>query len=428
MSDSQKYEIRSEEVNDILSRTPVWLIRAGSVLLLCFVLLFIAGAALFKYPDVIIAPVVITSESLPAQLVAKRSGRIEEIFVKDGYEVKKGDAIAIVENAAEFGSYLQAKEACENFSDPNYSLPELTKLGDMQNTYSQFAKSVREYHTFLKLNYHGKMIEAVKAEIETKKDLKAIAERKKELLREQYVIAEKTYLREQALYNSKAISLHEYQKARTVFITEGRQLESANEDIGTYLSEIIRGEQSILGLQLDKEETLSRLQRAVDSDLSLLLSSITHWEQNNLFLSPVDGVVSFTAFWQENQNVSEGDIVFTVIPEVKSFISGKIYMPMAGAGKVKVGQKVNIKLESYPYMEYGMVQVNVGSVSLLPAAMGNSRVYIVSVDFPEGLITSYSVKLNFGEEMHGVAEIITDNSSLLRRVFNPFRHLVKTHL
>ncbi|HCV16135.1 MAG TPA: hypothetical protein DF637_07370 [Rikenellaceae bacterium] len=78
-------------------------------------------------------------------------------------------------------------------------------------------------------------------------------------------------------------------------------------------------------------------------------------------------------------------------------------------------------------MEYGMVVVSVKSISLLPATLGKDRVYIVSVDFPDGLKTTYSQDLLFSEEMHGTGEIVTHDVSLLRRVFYPVKHMLKTH-
>jgi HlyD family secretion protein len=107
-------------------------------------------------------------------------------------------------------------------------------------------------------------------------------------------------------------------------------------------------------------------------------------------------------------------------------ISGKIYLPLTGAGKVKVGQKVNIKLDNYPYMEFGMIQVKVGSISMIPTLINENRVYIVGVEFPDRLKTNYGYDLIFTEEMQGVAEVITEDLSLLQRIFFPFKHVLKS--
>ncbi|MDR0505267.1 MAG: hypothetical protein LBH32_00395 [Dysgonamonadaceae bacterium] len=40
-------------------------------------------------------------------------------------------------------------------------------------------------------------------------------------------------------------------------------------------------------------------------------------------------------------------------------------LPASGAGKVKIGDKVAIKLENYPYKEFGYIEGKVKSLSLV---------------------------------------------------------------
>ncbi|MCL1849839.1 MAG: hypothetical protein FWF70_00250, partial [Bacteroidetes bacterium] len=40
-------------------------------------------------------------------------------------------------------------------------------------------------------------------------------------------------------------------------------------------------------------------------------------------------------------------------------IVGKILLPPQGAGKVKEGQFVNVKFDSYPHLEFGMVRAEI---------------------------------------------------------------------
>lgn len=427
MSNERRFEIRSDEVNDILTKTPSWMIRSGSVLMMVIVLLLLTGSALFKYPDVISAPVVVTSQNLPAQLIAKKAGRIKTIIPSNGATVVEGDVIAILENPALFEHYLKAKEICEEYPNIQHELPESLQLGDIQGAYSQFVKSYREYLSFKWLDYHGKMILSVKKEIATKEEQLKISLHREQIAQEQNHIAQELYNREKALYEQKTISKQDYEKAYGSFLLASQLLESAKEELNTSKTQLIKSNQSILDLELAREESDSRLKRSLEENHALLNSQLGDWEQFNLFIAPLNGVISFTSFWQENQNVSIGEVVFTILPDNEKKITGKIYLPMNGAGKVKLGQKVNIRLDSYPYMEYGMVQSYITSISLLPASMGESRAYIVGVDFPHSLKTTYSIELSFGEEMHGIAQIITEEASLLRRILYPLKHLVKTH-
>ena len=427
MSDERDFEIRSDEVNDILSKTPSWMVRTGSLLMAAVLSLIIAGSALFSYPDIISAPVIITSANLPANLIARRAGRIQIIITADRSNVLKGDVIAMLENPASYPDYLIAKELSMGLLDSSVNLSEKLLLGELQEPYNQLVKSVKEYREFLSLNYHGRMISSVKRETDAKRVQIRNSQNREITALEQYQIAESIYKRESSLYQQRAISQQEYEKGKSAFLSVKQLLEGIRDEVGKNRIEVIKGEQTILNLEMEREELINAHKRSIEQSLATFNSRLSEWEQTNLFISPVDGVVSFTRYWQENQNVIAGDVVFTVIPLEEATITGKLFIPTNGAGKVKPGQKINVKLDGYPYMEYGMVEAIVKSISMLPATIGNERVYIVETEFRSGLKTSYAVDIDFTGELHGVGEIITERASLLRRVFYPVKHMFKNN-
>jgi hypothetical protein len=75
-------ELRSEEVQEILTRVPHWMIRWGSIVVLFILLLLFLVSWLIKYPDVITTQIIITTNIPPEKLVAKVSGKIEVVFSK----------------------------------------------------------------------------------------------------------------------------------------------------------------------------------------------------------------------------------------------------------------------------------------------------------------------------------------------------------
>jgi len=93
---------------------------------------------------------------------------------------------------------------------------------------------------------------------------------------------------------------------------------------------------------------------------------------------------------------------------------------MYRSGKVKNGQKINIKLSGYPYLEFGMIRGIVKSKSLVPAG----DTYVIEVLLPDGLNTLYGYSLDFNQKMQGTAEIITDDVNLLQKILNPFRYMI----
>ena len=94
-------------------------------------------------------------------------------------------------------------------------------------------------------------------------------------------------------------------------------------------------------------------------------------------------------------------------------------VPLAGAGKVEVGQRVNIKLDNYPYMEFGLLEGEVSNISMVPVASEDGGYYTAEIVLTQKLITNYKKELPFNQEMQGVAEIITKDRRLIERLIDP---------
>ena len=62
---------------------------------------------------------------------------------------------------------------------------------------------------------------------------------------------------------------------------------------------------------------------------------------------------------------------------------------------------------------------------MVPVTINEEQVYIAEVTFPEGWTTSYGTRLEFGQQMQGIAEIITDDISLLQRLLNPLKSVLQ---
>jgi hypothetical protein len=94
--------------------------------------------------------------------------------------------------------------------------------------------------------------------------------------------------------------------------------------------------------------------------------------------SPIEGRVSFYNIWGKYQNVTEDQIVFTVVPIGNVEYLGMCQMPIRNSGKVKVGQRVILKLENYPYREWGSLEGEVKVISDVPRT-GDYKGYMVFV-------------------------------------------------
>ena len=87
---------------------------------------------------------------------------------------------------------------------------------------------------------------------------------------------------------------------------------------------------------------------------------------------------------------------------------------------------VNVKFDNFPYLEFGMVRVQIKNISLVPIAVAeDKKFYMLEVEFPEKLLTNYGKELTFSQEMTGTAEIITEDLRLLDKFLNPIKAVIK---
>ena len=159
-----------------------------------------------------------------------------------------------------------------------------------------------------------------------------------------------------------------------------------------------------------------------------LRTGIRDWELAYVLKAPVDGKVTFTNFWVENQNLTAGEEAFNVVPEDNGRPLAKAMLPTDGSGKVKVGQRVHIRFNNFPDTEFGVVEGTVGNISLVSVKVEDVSNYVVEISLPDGLRTTYGKELPFVPGMEGQADIVTENRSLLERFLLPVKKVWTEHV
>jgi len=182
---------------------------------------------------------------------------------------------------------------------------------------------------------------------------------------------------------------------------------------------LISQKRSLLELQEQHHKEIEQLELCILDNIRTLKNQFKYWRVNYLLSSPIRGTVTLTKFWSENHVVQVGERLATVVPKDSSVIICRAIVPSSGIGKIKIGQQVNIKLAGYPYMEHGLLNGTVSSISLVPEEEG----YFVEIRLNEGMMSSYSEKLQFVQEMDGTAEIAVAEMRMIYRFINPLKML-----
>ncbi len=145
-------ELRSEEVQEILTKVPHWMIRWGNVLFLTIILMLMLISWFVKYPDIITSEAIITTQIPQQKGYAQITGTIDTILVEDNQEVNKNQVLSLLENAANYKDVYKLKSVIDtittlnskSFRFPLDSLPILF-LGDIEPQFALFQNSYMQY-------------------------------------------------------------------------------------------------------------------------------------------------------------------------------------------------------------------------------------------------------------------------------------------
>lgn len=422
-----KVRLLNSDIEDIIGVVPKWYERYGIAIVFGFLCVITVGCWFFKYPDTVTAKVTINASHIPVTIIARSDGRLEKIFVKDNQRVKEGEVLGVIENSANYTEVFQMKKQIESLggifkTEAKFNLDfgeEYAHLGDIQPYYSSFLRQLKDFRNFVDLDYHRKKICSLQAEIAQQKDYLKKINTRMLYSKEQMEIAKKQYMRDSLLLKNQVIAAADFEKSQTSYLQVKSDYELSRTEIISIELQITKLNQNILDLSSERLEKNAQTNTSAKESYDLLLSHLSDWEKAYVLKSSSSGTVTFTRIWSDNQNIKTGDAVFTVIPSGSLSYIAKIQIPIQSSGKVKTGQRVIIKLDDYPHMEYGLLYGNIKKISLVP----ENNYYFADIELPSKLITSYGTDISQKNEYKGEGEIITRNQRLLLKFINPLRSL-----
>lgn len=421
-------ELRSEEVQDILTAVPNWMIRCGNTLILVLLILFILMSWFIKYPDIINTKIMVTTEIPPEKIYTKTSGKFDAFLVNDNDIIQKDTPLAIIENIANYKDVLYLKNIIDtlkvdyhNFYFPIREIPILF-LGDIETNYAIFETNYTEFLLYKNLQPYSNEFNANKISINENKERLQISLSQQEIYKKELVINKKDLERNKQLYKEDVISLKTMEEKKLNYLREERAFQNLKTSASNIKEGIGNSYKSLKANEIRKIQEENYLLKQVIQSYNQLKKAIKNWEMKYLLKASLNGKVSLLKVYNKNQHVQQGDLIFTIIPSENSNYIGKIKAPILNSGKLKIDQKVNIKLSNYPSDEFGILNGIIKNISLTSDEQGN---YLIDVSLPKNLITSYNKELIFRQEMQGDAEIITEDLRLSERFFYQLKNVFK---
>lgn len=419
-------ELRSEDVRDILSRAPGWMISWGNTVILVIMIIGLFMSYFMKYPDVILGSSVISTESPPLYIGSKVAGRVNRVLVQNGQWVKEGEVLIELQNPVNTETILFLEEfigrvnAC--LADPriqiSYDKSKLPQLYDAKNQFLQIINEVREYQYFLLNKSSLVPREALIFKLNQARQMERIGQREVELAKTDIDNAKEQFSMQEQEYKKGYITRLAFLNAQSVYNQSLKQQESLKKtqlQFEATLFDLKNQLEEFDQVRLAKtEEFRQRLEQGVSN----LENFIVKWENDYIIKSPAAGQVEFLQRVEEKQSLPVTSQLMAIIQEKESFEVIAV-MPREGFGKVRKGNQVRMKVDNYPAHEYGVLAGEVISIS----SLSRENQYTVKISLTQGLKTSYNKELKYTPEMTATAEIVTDDLRLIERLFNSVRAL-----
>lgn len=425
---------RTEEVRDIIDRMPQGIGKTVSLIVAGLAALLLMLGMMIDYPEKVTGSISITARLAPVRLVANASGKLH-LLKNNNDLLGENQIIACLDNPARLDDVLAIEKFLQhNSSDSLCNQPEYNALetdvvlGELSMQYYTFLNSPQKQFNYKEGKPYAKKLDNAKMLLKSQLQLMEFIRQQMGVNATSLKIVGKNLRRDSLLFRSATIAEVDLERSAVNYLGMVENNQAMDKEFTNIQLQINDTRSKLQMLELERQEVEQKLRMDLYSGYQELVNSIKKWRLAYIFSSPFVGKLEYLNFWRENDFIAAGTPLLSVIPTDNPLL-GQVYLPSQGAGKVAVGQEVIIRLDNYPFMEYGSINGKVRMISTLAnqteafAKKNDINTYLVTVDLPSKLTTNYGTTLDFNYEIKGVADILTKKRKLLFRLFDNLKYI-----
>lgn len=209
------------------------------------------------------------------------------------------------------------------------------------------------------------------------------------------------------------------------------ELDEASQEQARLQAELSQKQINGRKIQLETQQQIQQLEIEIEQlkakiaeSETLLLGARTKLKER-LLAAPVSGTIYSLNLKNTGEVVQAGQTVAEVAPYGVPLVISAV-LPNKDAGFVKEGMPVQIKMDAYPYQDYGIVPGTVVEIS--PDAKSTEQmgeVYQVEVELGRDYIVKDRQKIPFKAGQTATAEIIIRRRRIVDILLDPIRQLQK---
>jgi hemolysin D len=190
------------------------------------------------------------------------------------------------------------------------------------------------------------------------------------------------------------------------------------------------GELTLLKIQQQLKDLQSQL-TAIESEMAQTKSQIISLKfqlEQRVVRSPINGVIFELPITKPGAVVQPGQRIAQIAPNTSAFIL-KAQMPIQNSGFLKVGSRVKIKFDAYPFQEYGIGSGHVRWISpdskTQETDQGKIATFELEIALDQPYLESWNKRILLSPGQTATAEVIIRQRRVIDYMLDPFKKLQK---
>ena len=298
----------------------------------------------------------------------------------------------------------------------NEIIPSYFNLGELQKSFQAFQQAYMASNAAATNGVFNKKKANLGNEIGSLRRLKENALSQLQLQEQDLKMASEEAQSQQRLSEKGFVSKLEAKNAVSKYLSKKQAFEQAKGNLENNSISQTQKQQEIFEI----EKNVSDQKLALIQSINTLKSEIEAWKQRYIATASTSGKVNYMTNLQENQVIKAGQELLYILPKGSGYY-GEMMVGQYNFGKIKMGQEVIVKFQSYPFQEFGTVKGQIIHIS----DVAKDSVYLVKINFPNALKTSSKKELSFKNGMTATGEIVTENLKLMEKFFYDIRKSLK---
>ncbi len=366
----------SPRILEIVENPPVPLPRVMLAILVLFLASLLAWAAIGELDIIARAEGKLIPQTRLKVVQPFEGGRIEKILVHEGQQVKKGQILLIMDTHLSHSdtqkihlSLLQAKLQLRRIDAELNNSSMILSSSDKKEQFDAVSAQFKAHQQFYQsaLSEQQAVLEQAQQNFEAES---VVLNKLKEILPIQQE-TEKTYQKlGQEGYAAKQLVLEKQQ----LRIEAEKNLRAQGFLVQSLTAKIRQSKEKIYSIQSSYQQQLYDEKASITQELRQLEQDYKKQQYRNTLMelkAPQAGFVMDLATHTEGTIIPSGSVVMRLVP-VDEPLKAEVYLSNQDVGFIEIGQTARIKLTSYQFQKYGMIDSKVESVSA--DAIDNSRV------------------------------------------------------